>query len=70
MVLRGILFTRFCIDFLLTLLACLFTAFRREELKRKLSIYATLIYWHLKLCPERMGMLERQRRGRMLLLNG
>jgi len=56
--LRGILFTRFGVDFLLALLSCLFTAFRREELKKKLSIYATLIYWHLKLCPEGMGLGE------------
>lgn len=56
--LRGILFTRFCVDFLLALLSCLFTAFQRERLKRKLNIYARLIYWHLRLCPEGMGLGE------------
>ena len=58
MMLRGFLFTRFCVDFLLTFLSCLFTAFRRERLKRKLGIYARLIYWHMRLCPEGMGLGE------------
>ena len=56
MVLRGFLLTRFCIDFLLTSLACLFTGFRKERLRKKLGIYARLIYWHLRLCPEGMGL--------------
>jgi len=56
--LKGCLFIRFCADFLITLLACLVTAFRRERLKRKLFIYAKLIYWHLRLCPEGMGIGE------------
>jgi GT2 family glycosyltransferase len=56
MALTGLLFTRFCADFLLTLLSCLFTAFQRERLKRKLGIYARLIYWHVRLCPEGMGL--------------
>jgi GT2 family glycosyltransferase len=54
--LRGFLFVRFCVDFLLTSLACFFTGFRRERLRKKLSIYARLIYWHLRLCPEGMGL--------------
>ncbi len=56
--LRGCLFGRFCVDFLLTLLSCLFTAFRQKRLMRKLGIYAKLIYWHLRLCPEGMGLGE------------
>jgi len=56
MMLRGFLFTRFCVDFLLTSLACLFTAFRKERLRKKLGIYARLIYWHLRLYPEGMGL--------------
>ena len=58
-ILRGCLFLRFCVDFLLTLLSSLFTAFKSERLRRKLTIYARLIYWHLKLCPEGMGLEER-----------
>jgi GT2 family glycosyltransferase len=54
--LKGFLFLRFCVDFLLTLLSCLFTAFRKERLKRKLGIYARLIYWHMRLCPGGMGL--------------
>jgi GT2 family glycosyltransferase len=55
-VLKGCLFMRFCVDFLLAFLSCLITAFRKERLKRKLGIYARLVYWHLRLCPEGMGL--------------
>jgi hypothetical protein len=57
--LRVFLFSRFCIDFVLTLLSCLLTAFRSERLKRRLGIYAKLIHWHLRLCPVGMGLGER-----------
>jgi len=57
--LKVLLFIRFCVDFLLAFLSCLFTAFRKERPKRKLGIYAQLIYWHLRLCPEGMGLRER-----------
>lgn len=56
--LRGFLFSRFCTDFVITLLSCLFTGFRSEKLKRKLGIYAKLIHWHLMLCPAGMGLGE------------
>ncbi len=56
--LRSFLFGRFCVDFVLTLLSCLLTAFRSERLKGKLGIYAKLIHWYLKLCPEGMGLGE------------
>jgi GT2 family glycosyltransferase len=55
-ILRSCLFLRFCIDFLTTLFSCLLTAFTRERFKRKLGIYAKLIYWHLRLCPKGMGL--------------
>lgn len=57
-ILRSFLFFRFCVDFLLTLFSCLLTAFRRERFKRRLGIYARLIYWHLRLCPKGMGLGE------------
>jgi GT2 family glycosyltransferase len=57
-ILHSCLFIRFCVDFLLVVVSCLFTAFRREGLRRRLTIYARLIYWHLKLCPEGMGLVE------------
>jgi hypothetical protein len=56
--LKGFLFARFCVDFLVTFVSCAVTGFRGEELKRKLSIYARLIYWHVRLCPEGMGLGE------------
>lgn len=54
--LKGFLFVRFCVDFLVTLVSCVFTGFRGEGLKRRLGIYARLIYWHVRLCPEGMGL--------------
>ncbi len=56
--LKSCLFNRFCVDFLLTLFSCLLTAFTRERFKRRLGIYARLIYWHLRLCPKGMGLGE------------
>jgi GT2 family glycosyltransferase len=60
--LRVCLFSRLCVDFLLTLFSCLLTVFTRERFKRRLGIYGKLVYWHLRLCPEGMG-LEEGRRG-------
>jgi len=57
--LRGFLFSRFCTDFVLTLLSCLFTAFRSKRFNRKLGIYAKLIHWHVRLCPAGIGLGER-----------
>jgi hypothetical protein len=36
--------------------ACLMTLFTVRSWRRKLSIYAYLFWWHLKLCPEDMGL--------------
>jgi hypothetical protein len=32
------------------------TFFTIKTWRRKLSIYATLLKWHLKLCPPKMGL--------------
>jgi len=36
--------------------ACLFTVGMVKRWRRKLSIYAYLLWWHLKLCPKDMGL--------------
>ena len=36
--------------------ACLFTLGMAEEWRKKLSVYTYLLWWHLKLCPDGMGM--------------
>jgi hypothetical protein len=36
--------------------ACLFTFFNIKKWKQKLSVFAYLMGWHLRLCPERMGL--------------
>jgi hypothetical protein len=37
-------------------MACLFTLGMADRWRRKLSIYTYLLWWHLKLCPEGMGL--------------
>lgn len=36
--------------------ACLLTFFTIEKWRKKLSIYVTLLKWHLKFCPAEMGL--------------
>ena len=36
--------------------ACLFTFFNIKKWKQKLSVFAYLMEWHLRLCPEGMGL--------------
>ncbi|MGZ3493880.1 MAG: glycosyltransferase family 2 protein [Thermodesulfobacteriota bacterium] len=43
-------------EFLLTGLSNLFTLFAVQKLKERFSVYAHLLWWHLKLCPEGMGL--------------
>ncbi len=38
--------------------ACFFTLGRVQRWKRKLFIYTYLLWWHLRLCPEEMGLKE------------
>jgi GT2 family glycosyltransferase len=54
--LKVFLFIRFCADFILSVFSCLLTAFQKEKLKGKMAMYAKLIYWHMKRCPEGMGL--------------
>jgi hypothetical protein len=40
--------------------ACLFTFFNIKKWKQKLSVFAYLMGWHLRLCPEGMGLKPEQ----------
>jgi GT2 family glycosyltransferase len=50
------LITRLCVELIFTSLACLYTLFIIGKWKNKLSIYAYLLWWHLRFCPEEMGL--------------
>jgi hypothetical protein len=50
------LIVRQCAELILMTMACLFTLGMAERWRKKLSVYAYLLWWHLKLCPEGMGL--------------
>jgi GT2 family glycosyltransferase len=43
-------------NFVLTGIAVIFTCFAVRKLKERFSVYAHLLWWHLKFCPEGMGL--------------
>ena len=52
-------FIRLGIELMTLTVACLFTFFIIKGWREKLSIYAYLMGWHLRLCPEKMGLRNR-----------
>jgi GT2 family glycosyltransferase len=50
------LIIKLLVELVLSILACLFTLFTVKESRRKLSTYLYLMWWHLRLCPETMGL--------------
>ncbi len=46
------------LEFLSMMIACLLTGFRIKRWRKKFSNYAYLLGWHLKGCPEGMGLNE------------
>jgi GT2 family glycosyltransferase len=57
-ILRVLKFTKLIVNFLLTVIALVFTLSIKRSLKRKLLIYTQLLLWHIKLCPPYMGLRE------------
>jgi GT2 family glycosyltransferase len=57
-VLRVLKLAKLIVNLLLTGIALLLTVFLKRSLKRKLLIYSQLLWWHLKLCPQSMGLRE------------
>jgi len=45
-------------EFLSMVIACILTGFAVKKWRNKLSNYAYLLWWHLKGCPEGMGLKE------------
>lgn len=56
LVLRGGLVARLAFEVIGTGLLCFLTFFTRREWTRRLSLFAYLMAWHLKWCPEGMGL--------------
>ena len=50
------LIARLCVELIFMSVACLLTLFIITKWKSKLSIYAFLLWWHLRLCPKEMGL--------------
>jgi len=44
------------VELISMMIGCLLTFFTIKKWRRKLSIYATLLKWHLKFCPVEMGL--------------
>jgi GT2 family glycosyltransferase len=54
------LMIKLIVDFLLTGIANLFTLFVLRKWRRRFSVYAYLLWWHFKLCPEGMGLKQQR----------
>jgi GT2 family glycosyltransferase len=52
------LLIKLMVEFVLTGIGNLFTFFSVQKWKEKCSVYAYLLWWHLKFCPEEMGLRE------------
>jgi GT2 family glycosyltransferase len=50
------LLARLGVELVLLFLGCVLTGFRVKPWRRKLSAYAYLMEWHLRLCPAEMGL--------------
>ena len=50
------LMVRLLFELLATLMASLVTFFTIKDWRKRFSIYAYLFWWHLRLCPEGMGL--------------
>jgi GT2 family glycosyltransferase len=50
------LMARLGVELISTFVACVFTLFGINKWRRKLSTYIYLVWWHLRLCPEGMGL--------------
>jgi GT2 family glycosyltransferase len=53
------LLTRLAVELILITLASLFTLFTIKKWRKKLSLYAYLMGWHLRLCPKGMGLEDK-----------
>ena len=50
------LIAKLWIELIFMFIACTLTFFKIKKWRKKLSTYARLAWWHLRLCPEKMGL--------------
>lgn len=50
------LIIKLSVELVFATIACMFTLFMVKKWKTKLSTYLYLMWWHLRLCPETMGL--------------
>jgi GT2 family glycosyltransferase len=50
------LMIKLMVEFIFTGMASLFTYFAAQKWKKRFSVYAYLLWWHLRFCPEGMGL--------------
>jgi GT2 family glycosyltransferase len=60
---------RLAIELIFTTLICLFTFFSINKWRRKLSIFVYLFWWHMRLCPEGMGLRNGMGNGQWSMIN-
>jgi GT2 family glycosyltransferase len=52
------LLIKLMLELVLTGIGNLFTLFAIQDWKERFSVYVHLLWWHLKFCPEEMGLIE------------
>ena len=52
-------------EFLMMLIGCLFTGFKISKWRKRLTVYAGLLAWHLRFCPGDAGLKPVQKHGMM-----
>jgi len=56
------LIIKLLVELVFSAMSCIFTLFMVKKWRRKLSTYLRVMGWHLRLCPETMG-LEEEKKG-------
>jgi len=54
------LIIKLSVELVFATIACVFTLFMVKKWRTKLSTYAYLAWWHLRLCPQEMGLKEKK----------
>ena len=54
------LFIKLSVELLFAAIACIFTIFSVKKWRTKLSTYLYVMWWHLRLCPQTMGLKKNQ----------
>jgi hypothetical protein len=55
------------VELVFATIACVFTLFMVKKWRTKFSTYLYLMWWHLRLCPETMGL--RPKKDKLQIVN-